>query len=147
MPEPVGDRSATRLPALYPHQVDIINAAYGKKAFAIFADCGTGKTRCAIESIKRYKVERSFPVNVIGAFKTLIIAPNTILENWAEEIKRWSSLTYIILHVTRAKRIKLLKEPADIYIINYEALRILELELVAMNFNMIIADELQIGNI
>lgn len=132
MVEQARDLNATGLPpALFPHQVDIINAARGKRYFAIFADCGTGKTRCAIELMRQ------------ASGSILIIAPNTILENWAEEIKHWSNLTYIILQGSKAKRLQLLNKLVDVYIINYEALRILEPELAAMNFNMIIADEIQ----
>ncbi len=116
---------------LYPHQTDIINSAYGKKAFAIFADCGLGKTACAIKLIERY------------GFKTLVVAPNTILENWSEEVKKWSNLTCIILQGDRLKRTKLLQENANIYVINYEALRIFEPYIIAAKFQFIISDELQ----
>lgn len=130
MVEPVGERAtASPTAPLFEHQVEIIKTAQGKKYYALFCDMGTGKTRCAIELIK------SRPV--------LVIAPNTILENWQDEIKHWSSLTSIILQGTKAKRIKLLKEPADVYIINYEALRLLEEELIKKKFQMIIADESQ----
>ena len=130
--------------ALYPHQLDIINAAYGKKAFAVFADCGLGKTACAIKLIERYldltpEPGKMYPLT----FKTLVVAPNTILENWYEEIKKWSTLTCIILQGNRLKRTKLLQENADIYVINYEALRIFEPYLIAAKFQFIIADELQ----
>ena len=124
---------------LFDHQVEIIKQAQGKKFFALFCDMGTGKTRCAIELIK-YPIKYHYPQ---FKTKTLVIAPNTILENWLCEVERWSNLKAVILQGSRTKRIKLLKEPADIYIINYEALRILEPELAAMNFDMIISDELQ----
>lgn len=133
MLEPVvGDCGATVTPALYSHQVEIINAAYGKKYFAIFADCGLGKTVCAIKLIEKYQ-----------PCKALIICPATILENWQDEVKKWSSLKSIILYGSRAKRIKLLQEEAHIYIINYEALRILEQELALKKFSLICCDESQ----
>ncbi len=118
---------------LYPHQEQIIKAAYHKRAFAIFADCGLGKTACAIKLVESYQ-----------PCKALVIAPNTILENWANEVAKWSNLRAVILQGTRTKRVQLLDKPdIDVYIINYEALRLFEAELTAMKFDMIIADELQ----
>ena len=99
--------------------------------FAILADMGTGKSLCAIELIKHY----SKPA--------LVIAPNTILENWKEEISKWSTLNAVILQGTKAKRLKLLAQLADVYIINYEALRLLESDLITKKFDMVIADESQ----
>lgn len=115
----------------FRHQTDCLNKALQHRHYALFLDCGLGKTRIAIELIKRRKV------------KTLVVAPNTILDNWAEEIKKWSDLRYIILKGSRNKRIKLLGTPSDVYIINYEALRILEKELAKERFQFIIADESQ----
>ncbi len=137
MVESLKERGATGLTeALYPHQADIINTAYERKHFAILADMGVGKTRCAIELIKSYRIRH-------GLFHVLIIAPNTILENWENEVKRWSDLRPVILQGSKAKRLKLLKEPADIYILNYEALRILLEDLIKVKWNMLIADESQ----
>ena len=127
----------TTMHYLFPHQVEIINKAMYKRQYALLCDMGTGKTRCAIELIKRTRDNWQLPI------KALVIAPNTILENWLAEIKKWSSLNAVILQGTKAKRLKLLKEPADVYIINYEALRLLEPDLIAKQFNMIIADESQ----
>ncbi len=124
--------------ALFPHQQDIINVAQGKQAFAILADMGTGKTRCAIELIRDLRNQTCMPYPI-----TLIIAPATILENWLAEIKQWSNLCAVVLQGTKAKRLRLLNEQVDVYIINYEALRLLEPELLAKQFNMIIADESQ----
>lgn len=118
--------------SLYPHQKQIIKAALRKKAFAIFSDCGTGKTRCVIELIKL-----NMPC------RALVIAPNSVLENWEEEVKEWSSLAPVILRGSKTRRMSLLSSEADIYILNYEALRILEQELINKKFDYIIADEIQ----
>lgn len=115
----------------FRHQSVCITKALQHRHYALFLDCGLGKTRIAIELIKHRKV------------KTLVIAPNTILDNWCEEIKKWSSLQYVILKGSRHKRIKLLAQLSDVYIINYEALRILEKELFKARFQFIIADESQ----
>lgn len=133
---------------LFQHQEEIIRVAQGKKYFAIFADMGTGKTRCAIELIKQHLaivVDNPIPGKMyfVPTFKVLIIAPNTILENWQDEIHKWSTLKAVILQGSRKKRQRLFHLNTDIYIINYEALRIFLPDLLAMKFNMVIADESQ----
>ncbi len=77
------------------------------------------------------------------ARKALVVAPNTVLENWADEVKKFSTLKAIVLQGTLHKRIRLLKEVATIYIINYEALRIMLDELRNAHFEMMICDESQ----
>ena len=120
---------------LYKHQKEMISAALNRKYFAYWADCGVGKTACAIKLIEAYKQQQEF--------KALVVAPNSVLENWQEEVKKFSELKCIILQGTRQKRNKLLNENADIFVINYEALRIFIDEIISKKFNMVVLDEAQ----
>ena len=116
-------------PPLFKHQIEAIEKAYNQRCFALFLECGLGKTRCVIELVKRYSRQ------------TLVVAPNTILENWRDEVEKFSDLKCVVLQGTKAKRCKLLKEPADIFVINYEALRTIIDELIKMNFFLMVCDE------
>lgn len=72
----------------------------------------------------------------------LIVCPNSILDNWAKEIKTWSEFGCIILRGDRYKRTELLEKPAPIYLINYEAVRIFLPLLQKKEFDTIILDEI-----
>jgi SNF2 family DNA or RNA helicase len=72
----------------------------------------------------------------------LIVAPNSILDNWARELEMWTDLSCVILRGEKKKRIALLGEPKDVYIINLEGLRVIFDELMAKRFNMIVTDEI-----
>ena len=81
----------------------------------------------------------------IGAIKrTLIVCPISVMERtWADEIFRaFPEASYQVLYGTRAKRLKLLEQKADYYIINTDAVRIIEEELANRDdIDHIIIDE------
>lgn len=109
---------------------------------------------------------RAFVTNEIGTGKTssvlwagdflrkkkmiqrmLVIAPLSTLERtWADEIFRWfPHLSYAVLHGSRAKRLALLEEPADVYIINHHGLdSIREALAQRADIDLVIADEFSI---
>ena len=90
----------------------------------IFASGNTAKT---LSSLWAYDYLRSEG----WAGKLLVTAPLSTLENvWGNEI--WHNLphlTFQVLHGDRKKRLKLLKEDADIYIINHDGLEIIQKDL------------------
>jgi len=90
---------------------------------------GTGKTRILIENMVR-----------IGGL-CLYVTPNTTTENVENEIHKWSNLKAVILKGSRQKRLKLLKQEYDVYIINYQALRLFTRDLQEKKFNIMICDE------
>jgi len=103
-----------------PHQVVTVDFIIGRRRGFIFNDIGTGKTLCmdwAFDFLKKSGEVR----------RGLIIAPlSTIQSVHAEEI-RWSFpwLKYEILYGTRRDRLTALKKDADIYIINFDGVKIL----------------------
>lgn len=62
-----------------PHQVKGLNKAYGKKAFALHADRGTGKTFMAISLAAAYRMEGHID-------SLLVICKISLRRNWDDEI-------------------------------------------------------------
>lgn len=76
--------------------------------------------------------------------RTLIVCPISVMERtWADEIFRsFPNATFQVLYGTRDKRLKLLAEPADYYIINTDGVKIIEEALADRDdINHIIIDE------
>jgi SNF2 family DNA or RNA helicase len=82
--------------------------------------------------------KRRFP-----KYKTLVVCPATLVENWLDEVSKHTTLVAIPVTGTRKKRFVALERPADIYIINYEGLRCIPDELVSKRFDLVAFDESQ----
>lgn len=120
------------LTSRFKHQEEMFQAAYPRLSYAYFVEMGLGKTRVAIELAKSRN------------HKTLILAPNSIMENWRDEVTKWTGADNktVILKGSRKKRESLLhKTKAQFYVINYEALRLMQDALMRAGFQFIIADE------
>lgn len=103
----------------------------------VLSEMGTGKTRAAL-----FACDHLLKTNEIK--RVLIVAPlSTLSQVWDMEIYRyfghWSAG---VVHGTRAKRQKILKESHEFYIINHDGLGTVMAELLAMKFDAIIIDEL-----
>jgi len=114
---------------------------------------GLGKTRCALD-IACYRHMKD------GVNRVLIVAPMSIHKQWYEEIIRFTTVPnlegtpeqfdnhpYIrVIRGSKSKRLRLLSAPLEegkltLFIIHYEALRVLKKELIDLDFEMVIADE------
>lgn len=84
---------------------------------ALFLDPGLGKTSITLAALSML-----FKRKMIS--KVLIVAPLRVAgSTWPREIKKWTDfrgLRYVVLH--GPKKDQLLKEDADIYIVNFEGL-------------------------
>ena len=69
---------------------------------------------------------------------------STLERTWADEIfNHFPHLTCAVLHGTRDKRIKLLKQDLDIYIINHDGLSIVEPALRdRQDIDLVVVDEI-----
>lgn len=103
----------------------------------VLSEMGTGKTRSALFAcdhlLKAGEIKR-----------VLIVAPlSTLSQVWDREIYQffghWSAG---VVHGTRVKRQKILKEHHEFYIINHDGLGTVLAELLSMKFDAIIIDEL-----
>ena len=102
-----------------------------------FNDIGTSKTLSALWAA-------DFLMNHGAIRKVLICAPlSTLWTVWEDEI--WQNLYHrksVVLHGTKEKRLQLLKEDVDFYIINHQGLQIIWHELNSMkDIDLVILDE------
>lgn len=108
-----------------------------KRAFNL-SELGTGKS---LASLWAYDYLRG-----IGLLnKCLIISPLSTLERtWADELfNHFPHLTFAVLHGTKDKRVKLLKEDFDVYIVNHDGVGILEPYLTTRtDIDLVIVDEI-----
>lgn len=121
---------------LLKHQALDTEVIKNKTFYAILYDCGCGKTLGTLSIIDERK--KRFP-----KYTTLVVMPNTLIENWMDEIAKHTDLTCVALRGSREKRIKLLSTPVDIMLINYEATRLITDELIARGFDLFVCDESQ----
>lgn len=101
---------------------------------------GMGKTVTALWAYDYMK--NSKQVN-----KVLIVCPlSTMEDTWAKEIFRtFPERTVSVLYGTRERRLKLLKQDSDIYIINTDGLKSIKFELDKRpDINLIIVDEIAV---
>lgn len=94
----------------YQHQKKAValSALFG--SYALFLEQGTGKTICAIKLIEYWKVP------------AMVVAPLSTLESvWANEIEKWSKLSYTILW----HNLKDINDSYNIFLINYEHFKLL----------------------
>lgn len=113
------------------YQKNIVNKALNYGSYGIFADTGTGKTLMGLEIASHYE-------------KTLVLCPLSIIESaWIEDCNKFYPNKKIISlwNTSKKKRIENLKQQADIYVLNYEGLKIIYNEIIASNFDCLIVDE------
>lgn len=124
-----------------PFQTQIDTAALlttHRRAF-VLNEMGTGKTRAALFA---YDFLRS----INQANKLLVVAPlSTLVAVWEDEVFRhFHHLRTVVLHGSRAKRLKLLAQDADVYIINHDGVGVIEKELAKLDIDTLIIDELAV---
>jgi SNF2 family DNA or RNA helicase len=119
---------------LFKHQKEAIACALERGYYGILHQPGLGKTLTALGVIDD-RVSRN------PAYKTLVVCPATLIENWQDEAQKHTTLTAVSLVGSKTKRSMLLNAMANIYIINYEGTRIMTDELVARRFNLVVFDE------
>lgn len=100
---------------LMEHQKECCNILRKKKRFAIFADCGTGKTLMMIHHLQYLWKKR-------GIRRVIIFCPSSVTLNWKSEIEKFSKIKFKvqILEGTKQQRDKLDLSEVNILIVNYE---------------------------
>ena len=100
-------------------------------SYGIFMDTGTGKTPTGLEIANHHN-------------STLVVCPLSIIESaWIEDCNKFYPNKKIVSlwSPLKEKRIKELNTEADIYVINYEGLKIIFNEIIQKKFDCIIVDE------
>lgn len=121
---------------LLKHQAEERDLIHNKSYWALLHDCGTGKTLTTLAIIDERK--KRFP-----QYRTLVVVPNTLIDNWVEEIQKHTDFSWVALRGSREKRIAMLDFRPDITLINYEAMRIVDEDLIKAKFDLIVCDESQ----
>lgn len=103
----------------------------------VLSGLGTGKTRSvlyAFDFLRRQKLVKA----------AVVVAPlSTLNFTWRREVfGTFPHLRVVVLHGTAAQRRKRLLEPADIYVINHDGIKVIEEELAARKFDLWVFDEL-----
>lgn len=117
------------------HQKKIQPIVSAAEYYGLLWDQGLGKTW-----VLSWLLEKEKPK------KALIICPNNVVDVWTEELEKHTSISnkkVIILTGTKEKRIKLLNNNCEIFIINYEGLRTIFTSLHQISWDIIISDESQ----
>lgn len=118
-------------PFLRKYQKSICTDALNAGSYGIFADTGCGKTLIGLELSTFFN-------------KTIILCPLSIIETaWVDDCNRFYPNRTIIncWANSRDKRIELLKQDADLYVMNYESFKILRNEIRNKKFDCMIVDE------
>lgn len=101
-----------------------------------------GKTYMALTS-----TEHQIKVGLLRSGETLVCGKLiTLQQGWIEDAAKFTNLKVINLwvpkkHKRKQRFLELLAEPADIYLINHDGLRVFKEELAAKRFKKIIVDE------
>lgn len=106
------------------------------KAF-VLNDMGTGKTLAVLWA---FDFLRSLGL----VRKMLVTCPLSTMERtWADEVfSNFPHLTTAVLYGSKERRLKMLAQDADIYIVNHHGMKVIEAELMASDFDIFVIDEL-----
>jgi len=120
---------------LYKHQTEAL-ALCTKGNHALFHECGTGKTLTMLEAIRAFKAQ--------GLGPALVVCPLSIIEPaWIADCTRFTpDLSIVSLWDSKpAERVKRLGQQSDIYVCNYETLKILYPHICKKGFKILVVDE------
>lgn len=129
-----------RWPGQYqPFKAQLVTSSFltqNPKAF-VLNDMGTGKTLATLWAFDYLRT--------IGkASKALIISPLSTLERtWADEVfQHFPHLSVGVLYGTKTRRLKMLADDYDIYLINHDGIKTIEKELIERkDIDTIVVDE------
>ena len=126
-----------------PHDYQIYATEYitSHPVCAVLLSMGLGKTAITLTAVKDLLFD-FFEVR-----KVLVIAPLRVAKyTWRDEIKKWDhlkDLTFEVAVGTEKQRLKALRSPADIYVINRENVPwLVEKSGLQFDYDMVVVDEL-----
>jgi SNF2 family DNA or RNA helicase len=119
----------------YKHQIITSQFILENPRAFIWSDAGTGKTLSCLLS---YRILRNH-----GIKKLLIVCTkSTMLSVWGREVFcEFLGVPYGLLLGARSKRLTLLDNDFEIYVINHDGIKVLEQELVKWRAEVVIIDE------
>lgn len=123
-----------------PHQLDGIRLLANRGSFLLCDEMGLGKSLQAL-AVAAIDMQRDLAERVI------VVAPATLKGNWADEIEKFTHMTYLLLEGTAKQREAMLdglesgESRADVLIVNYEQLKPHLAQLNRLRFDIAIYDE------
>ncbi len=101
----------------WKHQLASLMIGMSQKEFLFFLDMSLGKTIISLWILSRLKH--------IGKLRSaLAVVPNaSVINSWGNQIKKLSDLKVVELHGTILERAEMLKQEADLFLINYTGLQ------------------------
>ena len=125
----------------HEYQTYAINFILEHPIAAVLLEMGLGKSVITLTAIYELMLNR-FEVN-----KVLVIAPLRVArDTWPSEIEKWEhlkGLTYSVVIGTEAERLRALRTPAHVYLINRENIDwLITKSGIPFDFDMVVIDEL-----
>lgn len=121
---------------LMQHQLDALDFLSNRNQAGLFFEMGLGKTLVLLEHLSRLLAKNEKP------FPCLIICPLSVVTVWKREVEKFSYPFKVKLVIgSYEQRLNALSEEADIYVINYDGIRIIPDHLKKKNFSTLILDE------
>ncbi len=122
---------------LYPYMERVDKFTKDKPQIGMFVFYGGGKTYMSLKWLERLYLAHK-PI-----FPVLVLTMGTLVSQWGDEIEKHCSRKYILIEGNTKKRIKASQMHAEIYVVNYDAVRSPTLLQVLrrMHFKTVIADE------
>ncbi|KKN89712.1 hypothetical protein LCGC14_0235580 [marine sediment metagenome] len=99
---------------LHHQAVSLIWAADAGKRIAYWHDIGTGKTLTSLYTHQLW-----------GTRRLLVVCPNSVVEGWEQQIAEHTDQSYHLLRGSKTERRAMIQNNGDIWIVNYEGLRVL----------------------
>lgn len=118
------------------HQEEGVEFLKGRTGAGLFFEMRLGKTLTTLKHLGNMCETDNYP------FPCLVVCPLSVIYVWQDEIEKHGfNFRTSVVYGTRLKRLKAIKDEADIYIINFEGMRLFEAELGMKKFNTMIIDE------
>lgn len=121
---------------LFPFQKEAIQFMLTHKKVLLGLAPGLGKTACAIFAGTAAKKYCHFVNKEIGVHRILVISPLSLVQNWKNEIKKWSGATAEIVYKQDKPSGK-----SKWYITNYDTVRLNVDNFMNFPWDVIIVDE------
>ena len=129
--------------APHAYQDYVANLILDNPTCGLFLDLGMGKTVVTLTAIDELQNDR-FEISYV-----LVIAPLRVAKDtWSKECEKWEHLSHLKLSKilgSEQQRLRAVKAPADIYVINRENVEwLVELYGGRWPYDMVVVDELSV---
>lgn len=112
--------------SLYQHQRDGVDFLKSRQRAILGDDMGVGKS-----------IQSLYATEELNAYPQLIICPKTVKLSWKIEIHKWlKGRTAVIVDGDKRRRSAQINSKCDFLIMNYEQMKIHEVELLKKNLNL-----------